>query len=194
MLMCEVFRYFMVFSDFMACVAHGSNDVANAIAPLIIIMELEGYENKYAFLLGAFGIAFGLLVLGHIVIKVVGKDIVSLDFQKGFTAQIATATTVTIGSSLSYPLSTTHCMIGSLGGIYLASKSSQMKQLYWGKKLNKNKVDEEHNKEEETEVVSGEAAKLNMATVKKILFWWAITIPCAMTFSILICWITLQIN
>jgi phosphate/sulfate permease len=30
----------MVFTDFLVCVSHGSNDVANAISPLIVLMKL----------------------------------------------------------------------------------------------------------------------------------------------------------
>ena len=65
--------------------------------------------------------------------ETVGKDIVILDFQKGFTAQFSTATCVCLGSSLGLPLSTTHCMVGALAGTYIASKSNIFKQIYWTK-------------------------------------------------------------
>jgi phosphate/sulfate permease len=35
----EVYRYLMVLSAFLVCLSHGSNDVANAISPLIVLMK-----------------------------------------------------------------------------------------------------------------------------------------------------------
>lgn len=52
--------------------------------------------------------------------ETVGKKVVKLDFAKGFTAQFATALSVNCGSIIGVPLSTTHCMVGSLMGLILA--------------------------------------------------------------------------
>lgn len=120
----------MVMSAFLVCLSHGSNDVANAIGPLLILMNLKGEPTYYSFLIGSAGIALGLLIMGVKVMKTVGKDIVVLDFMKGFCSQFSTATCVCIGSSLGLPLSTTHCMIGSLAGVYLAGKTKVMKHAY----------------------------------------------------------------
>ena len=35
----EIYRYLMVLSAFLVCLSHGSNDVANAISPLIVLMK-----------------------------------------------------------------------------------------------------------------------------------------------------------
>lgn len=86
---------------------------------------------KGAYLLGSFGIALGLLVLGYKVMETVGKKVVKLDYPKGFTAQFATAVTVNVGSIIGIPLSTTHCMVGSLMGLIVATKfSSSVKKIY----------------------------------------------------------------
>lgn len=52
----------------------------------------------------------------------VGKKVIKLNFVVGFCAQFATAISVIIGSMLGLPLSTTHCMVGSLLGIVVAKK------------------------------------------------------------------------
>jgi inorganic phosphate transporter, PiT family len=62
--------------------------------------------------------------------ETVGKKVIKLDFYKGFSAQVATATSVIFGSSLGLPLSTTHCMIGALIGIALTSKLQLIKSTY----------------------------------------------------------------
>ena len=123
----------MGFSAFLVCLSHGSNDVANAISPLIVLMKHEGQPDWVSFLIGSSVIALGLLIYGKKVMETVGKDIVILDFQKGFAAQFATATSVCIGSSYGFPLSTTHCMIGALCGIFIAGKTEKMKNIYWKK-------------------------------------------------------------
>ena len=74
----------MIFSAFLVCLSHGSNDVGNAISPLLIIAKLEGYNDKLSFFLGSLGISLGLLIMGVKVMETVGKDIVVLDFVKGF--------------------------------------------------------------------------------------------------------------
>lgn len=76
----------MVVSAFLVCLSHGSNDVGNAISPLIVILKLENINSRYSYVLGSFGIALGLLILGERVMRTVGKEIVVLDFQKGFAS------------------------------------------------------------------------------------------------------------
>jgi PiT family inorganic phosphate transporter len=60
----------------MVCLAHGSNDVANSISPLVIVLDQEQYSDWISFLIGSSGIALGLLILGHKVMETVGNKIV----------------------------------------------------------------------------------------------------------------------
>jgi PiT family inorganic phosphate transporter len=62
--------------------------------------------------------------------ETVGKKVIKLNFVKGFCAQFATAVSVIIGSMLGLPLSTTHCMVGSLLGIVAAEKLNFVKFAY----------------------------------------------------------------
>ena len=82
----EVYRYLMLVAAMMVCLGHGSNDVANAISPLLTVFAAEGDSVKVAYALGSAGIALGLLCLGYKVMETVGKKVVKLDFAKGFTA------------------------------------------------------------------------------------------------------------
>ena len=83
-LLSEVYRYLMIFAACMVCLAHGSNDVANSISPLIVVLNDESIESSWAYYLGGAGISLGLLILGYKVMETVGKDVIKLDFQKGY--------------------------------------------------------------------------------------------------------------
>ncbi len=72
----------------------------------------------------------GLLTLGFKVMETVGKNVIKLDFFKAFACQFATANSIILGSRLGLPLSTTHCMVGSLFGIVLANKIEMVKRTY----------------------------------------------------------------
>jgi PiT family inorganic phosphate transporter len=76
----------MVISAFLVCLSHGSNDVGNAISPLLILMNIEKQPVDLSFIIGSAGIALGLLIMGKRVMETVGKDIVVLDFMKGFAS------------------------------------------------------------------------------------------------------------
>ena len=74
----------MVVSDFLVCLSHGSNDVGNAISPLIVLMNLERQPVWISYLLGSLGIALGLIIYGEKVMKCIGEDVIHLDYMKGF--------------------------------------------------------------------------------------------------------------
>lgn len=124
----------MVVAAMLVCVAHGSNDVANAITPLLVVQGAHSptgsYQNKSGYWIGSLGIALGLLTLGYKVMETVGKKVIKLNFVVGFCAQFSTAVAVIIGTLLGLPLSTTHCMVGSLLGIVMAKKLPFVKYAY----------------------------------------------------------------
>ena len=129
-LVSETYRWLMVMAAMLVCLAHGSNDVANAIAPLIVVSDVNGKSERVPFYLGATGIAFGLICMGYKVMETVGKKVVQIDFVKGYCAQFSTAICVICGSILKIPLSTTHCMVGALFGIVIAQKMQCVKRAY----------------------------------------------------------------
>ena len=112
----------VVMADMLVCLAHGSNDCANAIAPLIVIAEIFDKKAMTPYYLGGVGICTGMILLGYKVMLTVGKKVVKLDYTKGYCAQFSVACCVILGSILEIPLSTTHCMVGALFGIIASNK------------------------------------------------------------------------
>ena len=84
-------------------------------------------------LLGGVGIVTGLAMYGHKVIKTVGEKITKLTPSFGFSANIATASTVVFASYLGFPISTTHTLIGGVIGVGLANS---VKELDWRSVIN----------------------------------------------------------
>ncbi len=125
----RVFGVLMLFTACSMAFAHGSNDVANAIGPLAAINSVISSGGEVAqkammpnwlLLLGAGGIALGLMTYGYRVIRTIGSNITELTPSSGFAAELAAATTVVIASGASIPVSTTHTLVGGVLGVGLA--------------------------------------------------------------------------
>lgn len=121
----ETIRLFATIQVFTACFAgfaHGANDVSNAIAPLTALVSIykdknarqEGEVPIYILLFGVFSICVGLWTLGHRVIRTVGTNMSEINPATGFTIEFGAAMTALISSKLGLPISTTHCLVGSV--------------------------------------------------------------------------------
>jgi len=105
--------------------AHGSNDVANAIGPLIAILEVMPVDpllpreslSLWLLLIGALGIPMGLLMFGHRLIRTIGSEITELDQLRGFCIVTSVTITVLLASQLGLPVSSTHIAVGAIFGI-----------------------------------------------------------------------------
>jgi PiT family inorganic phosphate transporter len=80
----EAYRFLLIISACLVCLAHGSNDVANAISPLLVELNITGLSKSWAYWMGGIGISLGLLTLGYKVMETVGKNVIKLDFYKGY--------------------------------------------------------------------------------------------------------------
>lgn len=119
---------FQVISACFVAFAHGSNDVGNAIAPLAVITYIIQTNSVptnsfsvplWILILGGTGIVAGLAVWGKNVIATIGENIIPLQPSSGFSAEIATATTILLASRLGLPVSTSHALVGGVVGIGL---------------------------------------------------------------------------
>lgn len=122
---------FQVVSACLVAFAHGSNDVSNAIAPFAAVVyihqtgqvPLTPFEIPlWALSFGGVGIVAGLAVMGKTVISTIGESIIELKPSGGFCAELATATTILLASSVGLPVSTSHALVGGVVGIGVAQE------------------------------------------------------------------------
>ena len=149
----RVFIYLQIISAGFVAFAHGANDVANAIGPLSVVVEIatsdpmvvpaEASVPMLMLGLGGIGIVIGLATWGWRVIATVGKRITELTPSRGFCAEFAAALTILLASVCKLPISTTHTLVGAVLGVGLARG----------------------------------IGALNLRTVRDILISWVITIP-----------------
>ena len=124
----KIFAVLMVFTASAMAFAHGSNDVANAVGPMAAVISVaqdgtlaaKSSLPGWVLLVGGIGIVIGLATLGYKVIATVGKNITELTPTRGFSAEIAAATTVVLASYTGIPISTTHTLVGAILGVGLA--------------------------------------------------------------------------
>lgn len=124
----EAFRRIQILTSCYVSLAHGANDVANAMGPFagiyfIVTRHTIGPEIPIPFYLLALGgmmIAFGILTWGYRVIGTVGSRITTLTNTRGFSVDFGTATSVLLASKMGLPVSTTHAAVGAVIGVGLA--------------------------------------------------------------------------
>lgn len=124
----SIFRKIQVVTSGYVALAHGANDVANAIGPVAAVyavatMGLSGMKvpvPRWILALGGLGIAIGVATYGYRVMETVGKRITELTNTRGFTIDFSAATVVLVASWMGLPISTTHTVVGAVIGIGLA--------------------------------------------------------------------------
>ncbi len=127
----------LIFSAALLSFAHGANDVANAVGPLAaIVSKVQGSGDAakvalplWVMMIGALGIAVGLLLFGPKLIRTVGGEITKLNQIRAFCVALSAAITVIAASWLGLPVSSTHIAVGGVFGVgflreYLSNKNA----------------------------------------------------------------------
>ena len=120
--------WLQIFTSCFSSFAHGSNDVANAVAPLATIFSIYQYNEIletadvpiWILVLGGVGIVLGLATWGYKIIDRIGRELTKVSPSRGFIIELSAALTVIIASRTELPVSTTHCQVGSVVGCGLS--------------------------------------------------------------------------
>ena len=120
-----LFTWPLIFAAALLSFAHGANDVANAIGPLAAINDAlsagavvtAASIPTWVMMVGALGLAVGLMLFGPRLIKTVGSEITELDKTRAFCIALSAALTVILASQLGLPVSSTHIAIGGVFGV-----------------------------------------------------------------------------
>lgn len=187
----EVFRLFSSLQILTACFAsfaHGTNDVSNAVAPLIPIWNIftEGWENPekqtqvFILAFGGIGICTGLWAWGRAVMGTVGDGLTQLTPSKGFAIELGAAISVLTATSFGMPISTTHCKVGSVVIVGLVSSKFCSRD---------NLLD--MNEEEQAQESNKKAVDWKL--FGNIALTWVITVPFAAAASVIVTLILKQI-
>lgn len=134
----RLFRPPLIAAAALLSFAHGANDVANAIGPLVAILNVLRTSTALAgpgmplwvLLVGALGIALGIALFGSRVIHTVGEQITRLNEIRAFCVALSAAITVLAAAMFGLPISSTHVAVGAVFGVgflreYLAIRNMQ---------------------------------------------------------------------
>lgn len=125
----KLFSSLQIMTACFASFAHGTNDVSNAVAPLVPIWNIyaNGFEDTarqtpvWILLFGGIGICTGLWAWGRSVMATVGDGLTKLTPAKGFAIELGAAMAVLAATKIGMPISTTHCKVGSVVIVGLVS-------------------------------------------------------------------------
>ncbi|KAK6227629.1 phosphate transporter [Colletotrichum tabaci] len=123
----HLWTYAQVASAMMMSIAHGSNDVANAVGPWIAAYQVymtgeireDGESPIWILVVAGFLLGAGFWFMGHHIIKAMGNKITQLSPTRGFAMELGAAITVLLASRLGLPVSTTQCLTGAVIGVAL---------------------------------------------------------------------------
>ncbi|MFX1320108.1 MAG: inorganic phosphate transporter [Promethearchaeota archaeon] len=120
------FTYIVLIVICITAFSRAGNDCSNAVG---IVVGVGDIQINLLLLITGLSLAGGLLILGRVVIKSVGR-ITELYPSTAFAAQIPTAAILFVGTALGVPLSGSHMLVASLVGLSKASHTPTKKGLW----------------------------------------------------------------
>ena len=106
------------------CFARGMNDTPKMAA---LFAGIPAISTRNAMLMIAVVMAIGGLISARQVAETLAHKITDMNPGQGFTANLATATLVILGTLKGLPLSTTHVSVGALLGIGITTRQAKWK-------------------------------------------------------------------
>lgn len=163
----HLWTYCQVVSAMLMSIAHGSNDIANAVGPLAAVYETyrtgdiatESPTPVWILVIGGLMLGLGFWFYGYHIMRALGNKITQMSPTRGFSIEIGAAITVLMASRLGLPVSTTQCLTGAAVGVAL---------------------------------MNYDLGAVNWRQVAFIFMGWVLTLPCAGLIAGLLCLLALN--
>jgi PiT family inorganic phosphate transporter len=129
------FKVLQVFSSALMAFSHGMNDAQKSMGVITLALMSEGHlpHSKdphiptWVMLSCAAVMGLGTSAGGWRIIKTMGHRIIRLEPVNGFAAETAGATVIMTASHFGMPVSTTHCIAGSIFGVGASKRFSAVR-------------------------------------------------------------------
>lgn len=123
----HLWTYCQVASAMIMSIAHGSNDVANAVGPWAATYQTyragavatKSPTPVWFLVVAGFLLGAGFWFYGFHIIRALGNKITQMSPTRGFSVELGAAITVLLASRLGLPVSTTQCLTGATMGVAL---------------------------------------------------------------------------
>ncbi|MFH0971079.1 MAG: inorganic phosphate transporter [Candidatus Micrarchaeota archaeon] len=131
----EYFRKLQLISASVYSLGHGTNDAQKTMGIISILLFSGGmlgddfYIPFWVVILSHLTIAVGTLTGGSTIIKTMGMKITKLRPIHGFCAETSGAAVIIGATLFGIPVSTTHVIAGSIGGVGMTRRTSAV---HWG--------------------------------------------------------------
>ncbi|MFX0168461.1 MAG: inorganic phosphate transporter [Candidatus Hodarchaeota archaeon] len=118
----KIFGWLLLIMVVISGLSRGGNDVSKAVGILTMIFSDRALWPWFL-LLGGIGMAIGLFLIGRRVVATIGIEITELRPSTSFSAEVAVATVLLIGTIFGIPLSGTHVLVTAVIGVGLANRN-----------------------------------------------------------------------
>ncbi|KAJ5165601.1 Phosphate transporter [Penicillium coprophilum] len=123
----HLWTYCQVVSAMMMSIAHGSNDVANAVGPWAAVystyhagvVETKAPTPVWFLIIAGLLLGLGFWFFGYHIVRALGNKITQMSPTRGFSVELGAAVAVLLASRLGLPVSTTQCLTGASMGVAL---------------------------------------------------------------------------
>lgn len=129
------FRIAQTVSASLVALAHGTSDAQKTMGVITLTLVTANLQSSgtapqfWVILTCGLAIALGTAIGGWRIMRTVGTRITAVESPQGFAAETASAATILASSHLGFPLSTTQVVSGSIVGVGLGKRLSEV---HWG--------------------------------------------------------------
>lgn len=131
----SAFKKLQILSSALMAFSHGSNDAQKSMGIITLALMSSGFVEQsdkptvplWVMLSCAITMGLGTSAGGWRIIKTMGHKIIRLEPVNGFAAETSGAAVIMTASHFGMPVSTTHCIAGSIFGVGAAKRFSAVR-------------------------------------------------------------------